>query len=60
MFGASDDATTAWLDFFVQGDEEEGIVPPQLTLTTATFAAAAAAEEDATGLGCSRRVCPCR
>jgi hypothetical protein len=41
-FGASDDATTAWLDFFVQGDEEEGTVPPQLLLTASDEGAAAA------------------
>jgi hypothetical protein len=42
-FGASADATTAWLDFFVQGDEEEGTIPPELSRGAAAEGAAGTA-----------------
>ena len=51
-FGCSDDATSAWLDVFVQGDEEEGAVSASL-LASATGTGTRAGSpggEDATGL----------
>ena len=51
-FGCSDDATSAWLDVFVQGDEEEGAVSASL-LASATGTGTRAGSpggDDATGL----------